>query len=544
MTGQLPNVTLDIIAAGERVGDAPQKVLFVGQMIKNHGNSDSQAGTFSPAVGGSLLTNIPDDDDATKLLFGKRSMLATMLIAARKVNPITRFDAIVLPDNPAAIEQQGQMFFSGGPTPAAGKITFAIGSRLNQTFTASIAEGQTAEQVAEVVFDLINGALGNFLLPSVPVTANRSVADITLVAANRWKGASKMGIEILELPPAISVTLGAIASVTTDPVINAATFALIENERYQTIIWPESYEQGVIGADSYKPLIEDLEVKFNASKKVQDGVAIIALTENESETVKLATDLDTQVLSVFGNKAGGQSLLSATPSIFELSYVQSSIFGAIRALRFTKDADIARFVSATNGALDNFGGPHLASFPYFNTPFRTLPVIPVGRGWTPLELNDLVNAQVSILTNNDANTEIIALQVFTLSTTASTQNPNNSFEFLNFVDTISGVREYFFNNLKARYAQTRLTDGNLVRGVNIANANSIRAFMGGLYKDLSGPEFVLVQAGEAAFTFFKDHLVVTIDLVARKATIDCQVPIVTQLANIVGVVQISFSTNN
>lgn len=538
MTGQLPNVTLDIIAAGQKVGEAPQRVLFVGQMIKNHVTPESAAGTFTPLADGSLVTNIPNDDDATRLLFGNRSMIATMLIAAREVNPITRFDAIVLADNPASAISTASIEFLDGPSTADGRVSFAIGSKLNHTITVEISKGETAFDITSFVVDAINTDT------TLPAVATQDTVFVNLGAANSWKGASKIGIEIFELPPGININIVGFDAVGTDPLINLDTFKLIENERYQTIVWPETYLQGALDADSYKLLIEDLEVKFNAPKKVLDGVAIIAMSEASSPLINLLTLLDTPVLSIFANAPIVVVPGVISSAIFELNYVQSSFFGAIRALRLTKDADIARFVSATNGALDNFGGAHLASLPYFNTPFSLLPVVPQGHQFSPVELQNIINAQGSLLVNNDANTEIVALQVFTLSKTANTQNPNNSFEFLNFVDTISNVREYFFNNLKARYAQTRLTDGNLVRGVNIANANSIRAFMGGLYKDLAGPEFVLVQAGEAAATFFKDHLVVTIDLAERKATIDCQVPIVTQLANIIGVVQISFSTNN
>ena len=88
-----------------------------------------------------------------------------------------------------------------------------------------------------------------------------------------------------------------------------------------------------------------------------------------------------------------------------------------------------------------------------------------------------------------------------------------------------------------------MTDGDLVTNVNIANENSIRAFMGSLYQDLYGEEFVLVQAGEAAIRFFKANLVVTVDLEERQADIFAKVPIVTQLANIIGTIQIAFSVN-
>ena len=43
-----------------------------------------------------------------------------------------------------------------------------------------------------------------------------------------------------------------------------------------------------------------------------------------------------------------------------------------------------------------------------------------------------------------------------------------------------------FNNLKSRFAQSRLTEGAVVRGRDMANANTIRAYMEKLYLDLAG----------------------------------------------------------
>lgn len=541
MTATLPKVTLNILPSGaERVQDQPQKVLFVGQMIKNFTPTGSAAGTFTPAAGGSLVTDI-QNDGLTDGLFGKKSMMATMLRAARKENQLTRFDAVVLED-PTEVFQHIIPVQFGGVVTADGILEIAIGSRTNHTFKLNLTVGNG---VGEIDAGLTT-AIGND--KEVPVVVLDAVGGLVpLILANRGLEATKITVQIVSLPQGITAEVQPVQLVGV-PAVNpdlSAVFDLIGNERYQTIVWPETYDQDLFTDEAYKALRLDLEAKFNFFNKILDGVAIITATDNVTNLIAFATPQDTQVLTVFGNPLKTDDDLRGG-AIVEIDYVQSSYVAAIRSLRLTKDADIVRFVSATNGALDNFGGAHMASFPYFNTPYSLLPIIPQGRGFSLEEIAELSaeGVQISLLSNNDANTGLVALQVQTLSSTAGTPDPNDSFRFLNSVDTISGVREYFFNNLKARYRQTRLTLGDLVPGVNIANANSIKAFMGSLYKDLSGPDFVLVASGATAIKFFKDNLTVEIDLLLGKATINAKVILVTQLREIIGDIQIVFSTNN
>lgn len=543
MTATLPKVTLNIAPSGsERVPDQPQRVLFVGQMVKNGTFTGNNAGTFITAVGGSLVEDIQDDGTVDNL-FGARSMIAAMLREGRKINPVTRFDAIVV-DDPTNIFTHEIVVQFSGTALENGILTLSIGSRTNHTFTLNMTKGESATLIEGTLADLINAD------DTGPTTAEGTGAgQVTLFLANRGLEALKLSVNVSTLPSGVTASVnnpvktGAGAAVNPD-ISNI--FDLIEDARYQTIVWPETYDQGALDAASYGLLRADLEAKFNVENKLLDGQAIITLTEPVFSTLKkFYEDHDTQVLSVFANKRVADPAYKGG-AILEIDYVQSAQIGAVRALRLTRDANISRFVSATNGALDSFGGAHLASLPYFNTPFSLIAVIPQAKGFSLTEIAELTAAgfQASLLSNNDANTGIVALQVQTLSSTAGTGSPNGSFRFLNFVDTISGIREYFFNNLKARFRQTRLTLGALVPGVNIANENSIKAFMGALYQDLSGPSFALTAAGEDAVQFFKENLTVDIDLELGKATVFARVLMVTQLRQIQGVIQIAFSSNN
>jgi hypothetical protein len=182
--------------------------------------------------------------------------------------------------------------------------------------------------------------------------------------------------------------------------------------------------------------------------------------------------------------------------------------------------------------------------PYFNTPVPQLPAITAPRGWTNIEVEQLLTSGVSVIGANATGTSALVGEVVTTYKTDSAANPDITWKFLNYIDTGSNVREYMFNNYKSRFAQSRLTAGNVTRGRDVANDVVIRAYTEQMYKTLSGPNFVLVQSGEDATVYFKDNLDITLDLSLGKVTITMFVPIVTQLRQIIATIKIAFDTES
>jgi len=508
-----PTVSLSIIAAQTAIGTSAQRVLFVGQK--------TAVGT---ATSGALISDI-QNDASENTLFGANSMLAGMIRAFRAINLDVNIDAIPLDDAGAGVPATSTVTFAGTPTEA-GTITITVGSRVNHAFKIAIATTDTATTIAAALVTAITADT------DVPVTAGNVAGVVTLTAVNDGTEGNSIGIAKSGTVGGVTTTLVGMASGATNPTLTGV-FDVVGDIRYQTVVWPFTF--------TLTELKSFLDPRFNVDNKIQDGVGIVHSSDTFANLKSAGDAENSQSIVILGNRevTGGDVEGSG---LLEIGTIISSQFAALRSLRLEDDTNIAPFVIATNGARDTRGGAAIASLPYHNTPFVNLPVVTQGDGFTAQELSDLLDAGVSNIGSNITATIAIAGPIKTTSKTDVAGNPDPSFGFLNFVDTISTIREIYFNRLKARYAQSRLTTGALQSGRSIANEESIRAFLIGIYQDLGSADFVLVEAGETSLNFFKDNLSVVLDLVTGTATITMKVLIVTQLRIITGSIQIAFST--
>lgn len=511
-----PKVTLDILPAIQQVSIADQKILFIGQK--------TSAGT---ATSGALVQNILNDgsEDA---LFGANSMLATMIRSAKKINQVTRMDAIALSDNGSAVAASGTVAFSGTAT-ANGTLYITVGSYANARYEVNIAVGDTAEDVG----DALVAAIGDDA--RAIITSVNTTGSVALTAVNKGIEGNSIALKVEGAVAGITVALTAFANGATNPVLTTL-FDVIADMRYQTIVWPASYTLSTV--QSF------LDERFNVDNNILDGRAVTTATDTFANLLTLGNTYNSQNLVIFANNKLTNADFKGG-SLLELDTVISSQFAAIRALRFATNVSISQYViGSTRGALDAFGGPALASLPYFNTPMLNLPIIPVGCGYSAVEIDNLNAAGVSVIGNNVTRTNVILADVVTTYKTDVAGNPDVSYKYLNYVDTISVIREYMVNNARSRFAQTRLTNGDVLQGRNMANSAIISAYFTKLYNDLSGSQYVLTQAGEDALAFFKQNLHVSVDLSLGQVTVNMMTPIVTQLRSIIGTVQISFSTQS
>jgi phage tail sheath gpL-like len=508
-----PNITLNIISADQNVENTPQKVLFVGQK--------TSAGS---ATSGALVQNI-GNDGAEDDLFGENSILANMIRAARRINTLTQFDAIPLSDNGAGTAATGTLVISGTATEA-GTFTFIVGSEENYSYEVSVADGDTAATVALALEALIDAD------EKVPVTAGVATATITFTCVHKGTLGNEIGLKLDGTVAGLTFTLTGMASGATDPVITSV-FDVVNDLRYQSIVWPSTYTKSTV--------IDFLDDRFNSTNSILDGVAVMSINDTYANVLTALDGLNSKSLIINCEKFVNDTYYKGS-SLLELDDVIAAQIAAIRSLRLTDNANLSRYVISTNGARDSFGGTAIASLPYANTPLYNLPLVAVDKGWTAEEISGINDAGGFVIGNNTAGNATIFGRVVTTYLTDSAANPDTSFKYLNYVDTISNVREYFFNNLRRRFAQSRLTSGDLVPNRAMANQQSIEAYLDSLYDDLSGVDYVLVQAGEAYKNYFKENRTVTLDLSTGTVTIVMKVPIVVQLRTIVGTIQLSFAT--
>ena len=507
-----PKTVVNIVNASEEVQNTPQKVLIVGQ--KTAGGS---------AASGSLVQNILNDN-SEDTLFGADSMLAAMVRAYKKENKVSRVDAIPLDDNGTAVQATGNVTITGSATEN-GTLTVTIGSRQNHTYTITVNNGDVSNTVGNAIEAAINGD------PKSLVSASNSLGDVTVTAKNGGTLGNDIGLEITGSVAGLSHSVTAMSGGANDPSLTGV-FDVIGEERYQTIVWPYASDTSEV-----RTL---LDARFNVDNKVQDGVAITASHDTLANHTATLNALNSQSLVFITDKTESETSYAGA-ALLEYSPVKSAMFAAIRALRLTDGASVSQYVITANGPLDSFGGPALASKPYFNTPLPNLPLIDIGKGWDDTEIETLHDAGGTVFGNNPAGKASIVGEVVTTYKTDSAGNSDITFKYLNYVDTASNAREYFFNNLRKRFAQSRLTEGEVLKGRDMANDIVIANYCTKLYQDLSGPEYVLLQAGEQAIKFFKQNLSVALDLSQGKATILMTVPIVTQLREILATLKIAFS---
>lgn len=511
-----PQVTVNIIGANSVVPNADQRILIVGQKLA--------AGT-APAL--TLLQDLPLNQEDN--LFGAGSMVGSMSRVAQSLNQITPIDVIPLDDDGSGVDATGVVTVTGGYGGGSGDIIIVVGGR-GYTVTPSTTVASPT-QIGDAFVTAITADTGAY------ITAVNAAGVLTLTAKNAGTLGNFLTISTDDLGGELGVTL----PVTTgfngggvDPDLSAV-LALIGDTRYQTIIWPYGSQPDI------DVLADFLNDRFNEDNKVLDGIGITGLVAVSASVPGVAGVINSQNIvmmvddPVLETNYAGPAVEGYFPDRF-------SSVGAIRALRLTDGASIAQFVISSFGANDSFGGPALASKPYFNTPLPGVTVQGINRGYSQVEIESINDNGGTVIGNNPSKTGIILGQALTTYQTDSASNPDVSFKFLNYVDTASNAREYFFNNLKSRFAQSRLTTGDVIAGRDQANAETIAAYVEKLYQDLSGPDFVLVEAGETAIKFFKDNLTVVIDTSQGLATITMIVPIVTQLREILATMQISFGT--
>lgn len=441
-----PKVTASLRADGVTVGLVPERLLFVGQQL---------SGT---AVSGALTENILNDN-SWDTLYGEDSAIATAIRRARRRNGETIFDAIGLDDNGGGVDAESTSTIVGTATED-GTLTFYVGSKKFNEYIIAVADTDTETDVSDALVAAITADARAL------VTAANVAGVTTFTAKNAGTFGNTIGTKVVGSVAGLTVTLIAMASGATDPVLTGV-FDIVGNQRYQGIVW--QFDQDLSEVTDF------LDPRFNVTNNVLDGVAFAGTTDTFANHLVTLGAENSHELAV-----NASNLISRADhqgaAVLEVPFTKVAEFAAIRALRRTDDAVLGSLVIA-RAPRDSFGGIHQNSKPYSNTPFPDLETPDVGDSFTDVEIGQLEDAGGWVIDANRPFTDVIAGPLVTTYKTDPAGNPDPTFGFLNFRDTSTAAREFIVNNTRAKYPQYRATGGALINGVDSANEASVAAFV-------------------------------------------------------------------
>lgn len=466
-------------------------------------------------------------EDELKTLFGTGDLFHRILqwrsgvsITGGGIVPI--LDVIGVDEAGGATDAENTITFAG-PATADGEWVISIVDEKLFTITIPVSSGDADTVVAAAV----DAAIGNLADP--PFTSIVVANVVTLTAKDGGTLGNNYGIRINDGQFGQTVAISGWSGGAVDPVITG-TLDAIEGRRYTGAQWPETWVTTSIA--------DEFANRFNTPNDILDGVIFQGANDTFANATALVAPFNNQSLVFMGNNVVAETLDDG-PAILQPADYAASFFMAVRDKRLTTGALIADLITALNAPLDATGGPHTASLPYFNTPMNDVPVTLTQNLFNLTEQISLEDDGFTTYGVNSAGNQMIMGAVVTTRTTDASSNVNDSFRFLNFVDTGSVCREIFFRTLKSVFSQSRLTEGNIVEGLSMTNEQSIKGELLGIYRDLSN--LALTQAGPEAEEFFSDNTIVVVDLANRLATISGPLPIVTQLGTINYNLSLSFT---
>ena len=508
-----PKTTVNVAGAPTAVPNADMKILVVGQQ--------TSAGT---ATAGELVTGMTKA--SAKTLGGTGGMMFDAIDDMLDQYTDADIDAIFL-DDPTGAAAVGNVLWDGTVT-TAGTLEVGYGHFEKGVITTGLTVGMTSDNIAAAVttaFAALADCTGTITTDGVTTDQNNLTYNHDGTEGNNqpiWVKFDGEGITWT-----ITASTGGSGVPTMTNVLD-----VVNSDRYQRIVAPGSY------GTSY--LVTHLDAKFNVDNKILDGAGVVCVTDTGANSVTALSSLNSKSLDYLCEDVEALSWYKGTNGYIG-GFAKAARIAAIDAKRLTDGVSIANLVS-TAAPNDLVGGPHMASKPYFGTPIFT-PVTDSGQGYTDTEVGNIEDEGGFVVGNNSANTAVILGARSTTYKTDGSGNVDLAFKYRNYVDTYSQIREYIFNNIKADCAQSRLTEGGLIGGYAMENADSIKMKVLRYAKILSGEGYVLVESGQDAATFIDNNTTVTISKATGRATVNTRIPIVTQLREIIVNIAFTFSTN-
>lgn len=490
---QRPSITVQCQGANQYATNDERKVLIIGEV-------SGGSGVIPTAIIDRVLEDVNALD--TPEIFGADSQLNLAIQRFKKINPLVQLDILPVVEGGASATATLTPTFLGALTEAtvASVMTINIGGHKRYI---NVAVGDLLLDVATKIVDIyaddplitvtLVGETGVFSYKQ----GTASVNDVPLVITqNRVSG-----IDIVEQKFAGG------ASVQIPYALDSVLF-----ERYTSIILDD-----VLGIDILPTYTESV---CNLTNEIRDGVGFVMQTGTIPLAKAFASLHNEKTLVSFYN------LEEMKYNIYTLEAMSEIV--AIRELRFRTGANVGDYVV---DFLENYGGINKATLPYFNTPLT----FGKPKGFiTEADLTLLIEEGISLFTTCCNRT--VLSEVVTLYKTNEAGNRDYSWHFLNYVDTMSVIREFIVNNLRQRFSQTRMTDGDLVAGVSMANNGSLKSALVRLSSILADKgrnhEKGIIRTGFV--DFITENITIQQDLTLGLWNFKMSVPIVTQVRTIQG----------
>ena len=512
-----PRVTLNIVPRDQRLGLEDQRVLIVGQKL-------------SGTAAAGLNRDVPRTDAEINELFGARSHLSLMCRAFRRVNKVTNLDVIALADNAGGTAGTAVIVGSGTATKAK-TVYVSVVSATHNRYEVDVVIGETPATFMAKLAALIDE---DTEAPFTYATSGTPVTTVTFTAANKGTLCNGWLLSVLDTydrpanVPGLTFTLTGWTGGATNPSLSGL-FDEVENTRYQGVVYPEAYTRST--------LVNWIDARKNLDNNILDGRAFIYSVEAYADVKTSAISYNSSEVVVMTNEKNDLSYWKG-PHIPEAPDAIAAKAAAARARRFEDGFSISDLV-VTNEPRDQFGGMSKNSLPYFNTPILEVRQPLTGSGYTYEEQVELEGDGVTVIGYNRTNNAVIMGQVVTTWNNDAAGNLDDTWKWLEWRDTHGAIREYFVTNLRREFSQYRMTAGTAVPGYAIVDEAGVRAFLYELFERLAAE--VLTQAGRDARRYFEDNLVVTMRPDLRRVEVAADVPMVSQLGEIIGSVKFSFS---
>jgi len=526
MTVNTPIVRFENLPAAVQTTLEQERLLIIGQK--------TSAGT---AIEGELYTGL-EQGLTFETLAGKNSIGAAMIRAAQEMIEVSeikpQINAIFFNDATSSVAASGAVVFANNPTAATEDKTIyvTVGDAEKHRYKLDITTGDTATVIGD---DLVSAITAD---DTCPVTAINTAGSVALTAVNKGAEGNKLTIQIEGYVAGISLSITQFTGGSLTPTITSV-FTTIANIRMQRIVMPESYDIDAV--------VTFLETRWLPTPTgiIKDGALIVVLTDTLANLKSSTVAANKKSVALLPNKpvnllpVGNADLLVVGSAHVQMNYVIAAKIAAISSLRLTPSAEIADYTDAVLSSRDNFGGIHISTLPYHNTPLPGVPLADKRNVWSEEETLELLDAGYGIFGNNTENTAVLIGDVVTRYKTNTFGKNDVSYKYLNYLDQASVVREYMTVKLKERFKQYRLTTGKLIPDFDMANEGSVKSECIKLYGELA--DAAIMVAGTDAKQLFVNNLIVTINEALGRATVRMINPAVTQLREITGYIELVFT---